>query len=37
VVAISNNAQRFLVVTKTDSRETPFQVVLNWPQMVQSK
>jgi len=37
VVAVSNDAQRFLVVTKTDSRETPFQVVLNWPQMVQTQ
>jgi serine/threonine-protein kinase len=37
VVAVSNDAQRFLVVMRTDSRETPFQVVLNWPQMVQSK
>ena len=37
VVAVSNDAQRFLVVMKTDSRETPFQVVLNWPQMVQTQ
>jgi Tol biopolymer transport system component len=37
VVAVSNDAQRFLVVTKTDSHETPFQVVLNWPQMLEKK
>jgi hypothetical protein len=37
VVAVSNDEQRFLVVTKTDSRETPFNVVLNWPQMLEKK
>jgi Tol biopolymer transport system component len=37
VVAVSNDAQRFLVVMKTDSRETPFHVVLNWPQMLEKK
>jgi hypothetical protein len=37
VVGISNDAQRFLVVTKTDSRETPFQVVLNWPELVKGR
>jgi len=34
---VSNDAQRFLVVMKADSRETPFQVVLNWPQMLDKK
>jgi Tol biopolymer transport system component len=37
VVGISNDAQRFLVVTKTDSREIPFQIVLNWPEMVKGR
>jgi predicted RNA-binding protein YlqC (UPF0109 family) len=37
VVGVSNDAQRFLVVMKADSRETPFQVVLNWPQMLDKK
>ncbi len=37
VVGVSNDAQRFLVVMKTDARETPFQVVLNWPQMLQKR
>jgi Tol biopolymer transport system component len=37
VVGVSSDAQRFLVVMKTDSRETPFQVVLNWPQMMERK
>lgn len=37
LVAISNDAQRFLVITKTDAREIPFQVVLNWPEMLQGK
>lgn len=37
VVAVSNDAQRFLVVMKTDSRETSFQVVLNWARMLEKK
>jgi len=37
VVGVSNDAQRFLVVTKTDSREIPFQIVLNWPEMVKGR
>jgi len=37
VVGVSNDAQRFLVVMKTDSHEIPFQVVLNWPQMLEKK
>jgi serine/threonine protein kinase len=37
VVAVSKDAQQFLVVTKTESRETPFQVVLNWQEMVKGR
>jgi Tol biopolymer transport system component len=34
VAGISDDAQRFLVIAKTETRDTPFQVVLNWPEMV---
>ena len=37
LVAISADKQRFLVIEKMDNHESPFNVILNWPEMLRGK